>query len=94
MLKITYTQNYKGKRKGSTEMVSRNMAHGLIEKGVAQLYNVFNTRQMKKPTQDKQMKPKEEKTRGEIRAERRAKREARKAKKEKEVKEKQEYKTK
>jgi cytochrome c553 len=85
MLKIVYTQNYKGKRRGDTDLVSRNIAHGLIDKGIAKLFNVFNTREIKKPTQDKQMKPKKEKTRGELRAERRAKKEA---------KAKQEYKTK
>ncbi len=37
MVKITYIQNYKGNKQGDTEFVSNNIAHGLIEQGVAEL---------------------------------------------------------
>jgi len=39
MQKIKYIKNYLGKKIGEIEVVSNNIAHGLIERGVAVLYS-------------------------------------------------------
>ena len=70
MLKIIYVQNYNGKKVGYVEVVNCNVAHGLREKGVIELFNAFESKQIVEPVMDKQMKP-SQKTRGEIRRERR-----------------------
>jgi len=72
MIKITYIQNHKGKRRGDTEMVSNNIAHGLFEEGIAGPWETDIFKDISGPPMDKMMKPQ---TRGEVRAERKIKRE-------------------
>jgi len=38
MQKIQYLRNYKNKKAGEIDFVSNNVAHGLVEEGVAVLY--------------------------------------------------------
>jgi len=43
MQKIIYLKEYKGRSKDDTEMASNNVAHGLIELGVARFYSKHTT---------------------------------------------------
>lgn len=43
MIKIIYIRDYKDKKDGEIEEVSNNVAHGLIESGVAMKYQTYNT---------------------------------------------------
>jgi len=63
MQKIIYTKSYKGKEKGNIVLVSNNVAHGLIELGVAEIYSIYLEKTLVES----------KKTRAERRAERRAK---------------------
>ena len=42
MYKIIYIEDYKGKKMGDTAIVENNIAHGLIDSGVAKLYTRHN----------------------------------------------------
>jgi len=59
MQKIQYIKNYKNKKAGDTELVGNNIAHGLIENGVAIL---FRNHLMRSPV-DKMMRAEEPKKR-------------------------------
>jgi len=63
MQKIIYTKSYKGKEKGDIGIVSNNVAHGLIELGVVELYSIYSARVVSEA----------KKTRAERKAEKRAK---------------------
>jgi len=65
MQKIQYIRNYNDKNAGDIEIVGNNIAHGLIEKGIAILYR----NKMFRSPMDKMM-------RSETRAERRARQRA------------------
>lgn len=47
MQKIKYLKDYKGHKKGDIEIVENNIAHGLIENGIAKLYTAFYDKMMR-----------------------------------------------
>ena len=53
---IIYIKNYNGRKIGRMEYVSRNVAHGLVEKGVAETYTLEKGKMFKSP-RDKMMRP-------------------------------------
>jgi hypothetical protein len=53
MQTIIYIKNYKDKGVGMVENVSNNIAHGLVEIGVAKIYSDYN---LEKISSDKMMR--------------------------------------
>lgn len=43
MQRIIYIQNFNNKKIGEIDLVSNNIAHGLIENGIAEMYSVVNS---------------------------------------------------
>ena len=58
MITIKYIKNYGGKISGSTEVVTNNTAHGLIEKGIAVKNGLYENK-MFEGAEDKMMKSEE-----------------------------------
>lgn len=61
MQRIIYIKNHKGHKIGDVEIVSNNIAHGLIDSNIAQIYHSRIVDIMKKvlmrPPADKMMRP-------------------------------------
>jgi len=56
--RIIYLKDYKGHKKGEIEIVSNNVAHGLIELGVAKI--ATKRKSLRKPPMDRMMRPQKE----------------------------------
>jgi len=63
MQKIIYLKDYQNHKKGEVEIVSNNVAHGLIEQGVANLFG-YQAEALFKPPVDKMMRTTRRKTKG------------------------------
>lgn len=56
MQKIIYLKNFNSNKKGDVEIVSNNIAHGLIESGIVRIYGGVKVGMFKAPA-DKMMRP-------------------------------------
>ena len=61
MKTIIFIKDYKDRKKGEIETMGNNVAHGLLELGVAQIYiehiEKLLKKEIRKPPVDKMMKP-------------------------------------
>jgi len=57
MQRIIYTQDYKGKKIGNIDVVSNNIAHGLFELGVAEIYSRQAEKALKRALRKEMQRP-------------------------------------